>query len=302
MEKAQQEKVWTIVKILDWTRQYFADKGVENSRLDAEILLCAVLNCPRINLYVHFDQPLSPEELKKYKDFVVRRANHEPVAYILGEKAFLHFVFKVSPAVLVPRPETELLVEKLVALNQGLETLHFLDIGSGSGAISISLLKLLPMSTAVAVDISSAALAVATENALALDVGDRWSGIESNLYQNVEVKEKFNFIVSNPPYISHEDLKMLDADVRKEPLVALDGGVDGLDFYRKIIAAAPSYLQGNGLLALEIGINQATAVSEMCRQAGFDKIIVSKDYAGIERNVFAAKEGTVYGNALMEIE
>ncbi|HIU64614.1 MAG TPA: peptide chain release factor N(5)-glutamine methyltransferase [Candidatus Avacidaminococcus intestinavium] len=302
MGTTQEITVWTIVKILDWTRQYFADKGVENPRLDAEILLCAVLNCPRIDLYVHFDRPLSPEELKSYKALVVRRANHEPIAYILGEKAFLDFTFKVTPAVLIPRPETELLVERLVLLNKKRPKVSFLDIGTGSGAISISLLKLLPTAVAVAVDLSQEALVVAEENAINLGVKASWQGVHSNLFQQLAPTSKFSFIVSNPPYIKHNEIALLANDVQKEPHMALDGGSGGLDFYEKIISEAQHYLEEDGLLAFEIGIYQAEAVSDLCKQAGFSKIVICKDYAGIERNIFAAKEGSDYGNALMEIE
>ena len=189
MEEAQTKDVWTIVKILDWTRQYFADKGIENPRLDAEILLCAVLSCPRINLYVHFDQPLKADELAKYREFVLRRGRQEPLAYILGEKAFMNYTFKVTPAVLVPRPETELLVETLIELNYSSNKIRILDLGTGSGAIIISLLSLLPLSEGTAVDISPTALAVATENAERLGVRESFTPVLSDLYSKLPAEE-----------------------------------------------------------------------------------------------------------------
>ena len=302
MEESQTKDVWTIVKILDWTRQYFADKGIENPRLDAEILLCAVLSCPRINLYVHFDQPLKADELAKYRGFVLRRGRQEPLAYILGEKAFMNYTFKVTPAVLVPRPETELLVESLVALNDSSKKIKVLDLGTGSGAIIISLLSLLPLAEGTAVDISPAALAVAAENAERLGVSERFTPILSDLYAKLPAGLQYDVIVSNPPYIPTEDIATLAADVQKEPKGALDGGRDGLDFYRRIIAGASDYLLPGGLLAFEIGIHQGKAVSKLCQEHGYGVTAVRKDYAGIERMIFAAKEGSVYANSLMAID
>lgn len=301
MEQEQTKNVWTIVKILDWTRQYFADKGIENPRLDAEILLCAVLDCPRINLYVHFDQPLAVEELKKYREYVLRRGRQEPLAYILGEKAFMDYLFKVTPAVLVPRPETELLVESLVKLNDGDRKIRILDLGTGSGAILVSLLSLLPIAEGTAVDISPAALAVAVENAQSMGVSNRFQPLLSDLYNNLPTGEKYNVIVSNPPYIPTDDLSTLAADVQKEPRGALDGGKDGLDFYRRIIAGAERFLLPEGLLALEIGIGQAEDVVRLCREQGLPITVVLRDYAGIERMIFATKEGSVYEDSLMAL-
>ena len=164
----ENKPLWTITGVLEWTKQYFANKGIENPRLDAEILLCAVLKCERITLYVHFDQPLSEEELTEYRGYVARRAQQEPLAYILGEKAFMKHSFKVNPAVLVPRPETELLVESVAKAAAGAGAASLLDLGTGSGAIIVSLLELLPQAAGTAVDISAAALAVAGENAEAI--------------------------------------------------------------------------------------------------------------------------------------
>ena len=302
MEQTQEKPVWTIVKILDWTKQYFTDKGIENPRLDAEVLLCAVLKCQRINLYVHFDQPLKAEELQKYREYVLRRGKHEPLAYILGEQAFMNYVFKVTPAVLVPRPETELLVESLVKLFEGAEKLEILDLGTGSGAILVSLLAMLPQARGTAVDISAAALAVATENAEMMGVGERFTPVLSDLYRELPQTNKYDLIVSNPPYIPTADLSSLAADVRKEPQGALDGGKDGLNFYRRIVEEADKYLSSEGILAFEIGIYQAEAVVNFCREHGFAITAIRKDYAGIERMIFATKEGSAYADALMAIE
>ena len=296
----ENKPLWTITGVLEWTKQYFANKGIENPRLDAEILLCAVLKCERITLYVHFDQPLSEEELTEYRGYVARRAQQEPLAYILGEKAFMKHSFKVNPAVLVPRPETELLVESVAKAAAGVGAPSLLDLGTGSGAIIVSLLELLPEAVGTAVDISAAALAVAGENAEAIGVSSRLTLVESDLFAGLPAGQAFDIIVSNPPYIPAADIAGLAADVQREPRGALDGGSDGLDFYRRIAAGCGTWLKPDGLLAFEVGIGQAQQVAGLCRQAGLTVTALRKDYAEIERMVFATREGTYYADHLLE--
>lgn len=299
--------VWTIIKILDWTKQYFTDRGVENPRLDAEVLLCAVLQCERIKLYMDFERPLTAAELAQYKNYVARRGQHEPLAYILGEKEFMRNSFKVTPATLVPRPETELLVESLIKAAQGLKAdgdVKVLDIGTGSGAIIVSLLDYLPHAKGVGVDISVDALIVAEENSRRIGVRERAGFVQSDLFSRVPADKKFDIIVSNPPYIPAADIAGLAKDVQKEPIGALDGGTDGLDFYRRIISEAMDHMADEGILAFEVGINQAQVVAELCRKAGFKATAIREDYAGIERMVFAVKEegdGSKYADLLLEI-
>ena len=284
--------VWTIMKILNWTKQHFEAKGVENPRLDAEVLLCAVLKCERIKLYTEFDKPLSEEERDKMRSYVERRAKHEPLAYIIGERAFMRNNFKVTPATLVPRPETELLVESLVKAAPMLRAdgaVKALDIGTGSGAIIVSLLDYLPAAVGVGVDIG---------------VDKRVAFRQSDLFSNVPVEKKFDIIVSNPPYIPAADIATLAQDVQQEPRTALDGGADGLDFYRRICAEAAEHLAEDGLLAFEIGIDQSEAVQKLCLEHGFAKTAVRMDYAGIPRMIFALKEKEgedKYENILLEI-
>lgn len=283
---------WTILKILDWTKQYFSGKGLENPRLDAEVLLCAVLKCQRIKLYVDFERPLDANELATYKSYVQRRVNHEPLAYILGEKAFMRNTFKVTSATLVPRPETELLVESVTRAAKLLKPegeVKILDIGTGSGAIIVSLLDYLPKAKGVGVDISVDALVVAKENAETIGVKERCGFVRSDVFSRVPVEKKFDIIVSNPPYIPAADIAGLAQDVQKEPHGALDGGADGLDFYRRIIAEAQEHMEEEGLLAFEIGIHQSEAVVQLCREQGFVATGVRKDYADIDRMVFAVK-------------
>lgn len=306
------KSVWTIMKILNWTKQYFEAKGVENPRLDAEVLLCAVLKCQRITLYVDFERPLSEEELAIYREYVQRRGNFEPLAYILGEKAFMRNNFKVNSATLIPRPETELLVESLIKAAKLLRQdgdVKILDIGTGSGAIIVSLLDYLPFAKGVGVDISIDALVVAKENADNIGVSSRIGFLHSDVFSKVPLDKKFDIIVSNPPYIPVQDIAKLDLDVQKEPHGALDGGIDGLDFYRRITKEALNHLAEDGILAFEVGIYQAQAVQELCLKAGFTQTVIRKDYAGIERMVFALKEKVVkderddkkYADILLEI-
>ncbi len=296
----EQKPVWTIIKILNWTKQYFGEKGVENPRLDAEVLLCAVLDYTRLQLYTHFDQPLEEKELKEYRGYVARRAKREPVAYILGKKGFLQYEFKVTRDTLIPRPETELLVEKLVRLNKDKGPREILDIGCGSGAILVSLLVQLPEARGLGVDISPGAAAVTLENAEAIGVEERCAVLVSDLYANIPPDERFQIIVSNPPYIPKKDLPGLQAEVQQEPLGALDGGEDGLDFYRRILKDIWKFLDPQGLVAFEIGIGEGEAVAQLCRDAGFDQVQVDLDYQGIDRMVFAAKKESTYGNKIME--
>ena len=293
--------VWTIMKILNWTKQYFEAKGVENPRLDAEVLLCAVLKCQRITLYVDFERPLSEEELATYREYVRRRGNFEPLAYILGERAFMRNTFKVNKATLVPRPETELLVESLLRIAPLLKRegdVKILDIGTGSGAIIVSLLDYLPNAKGVGVDISVDALIVAKENSEKIGVTGRIGFVRSDVFSKLPLEKKFDIIVSNPPYIPAGDIAGLDKDVQQEPRGALDGGADGLDFYRRITAEAMDHMAEEGVLAFEIGIGQAAAVQQLCLDAGFVKTAVRKDYAGIERMVFAVKAATTTDEAM----
>lgn len=283
-------KVWTIIEILEWTKQYFSKKGVENPRLDAEILLCFVLKKERIFLYVHFDEPLTKEELKIYKELILRRGNHEPLAYILGQKEFMNWQVMVNNNVLVPRPETELLVEEIIKWSEGKNCTQILELGVGSGAIIISLLKSNVLWQGTGLDISSEALTVTKENAIRQNVLDRLQLLSSDLFTAVDKNLHFDIIVSNPPYITSEDMKILAKDVLNEPHLALSGGEDGLDFYRRIAHQVTNFLAPQGLVALEVGYNQASIVAELLNEVGLKNIRSQKDYSNIERMVFGEKE------------
>lgn len=280
--------IWTIGRILKWTEQYFGTKGVESPRLDAEVLLSHVLKKERIYLYVHFDQPLEAAELAAYKELIKQRVNHVPVAYLLGQKEFMGLTFKVTPATLIPRPDTEILVQAAVERLRGREKVSFADIGTGSGAICLSVLSFVPDSTAATVDISQEARAVAEENAASLGMADRIEFFTGDLLEPIKDR-KFTAILSNPPYIPGKDIEGLQAEVRcKEPYGALSGGEDGLDFYRRLCSEAPTLLEENGFMAFEVGIGQAAVVAKLAEENPLiQRTEILKDLAGIERVVLA---------------
>ncbi|MDU2063818.1 MAG: peptide chain release factor N(5)-glutamine methyltransferase [Sporomusaceae bacterium] len=282
-------EMWTIGRILAWTKQYFAAKGVESPRLDAEVLLSHILKQDRIYLYVHFDQPLTPEELTAYREAVKERAQRLPVAYITGYKEFMGLNFVVSPSVLIPRPDTEILVEAVQKRLAQYEDISFADLGTGSGAIVVSLLTLLPKAKAVAVDISEAALIIAEQNAQNHQVQDRLDLCCGDFTQ--ALSGRFQAIVSNPPYIPDDEVRTLAPEVLKEPSLALKGGNDGLDFYRRLLCDCAPLLTDDGFLAIEIGIDQAEPLQALAAASPFQVQEIVKDYGGIERvMVFVKKE------------
>ncbi len=277
-------QVWTIGSILKWSEQYFGSHGAETPRLDAEVLLSYLLGQKRIFLYVHFDQPLTAEELARYREMVKRRAAGEPVAYICGEKEFMVLTFKVTPAVLVPRPDTETLVEAVIERLKGKEGARIADVCTGSGAIALALAHYLPESSIVATEISADAVSIAKENAESLGLSERVVFCEGDLLAPLS-GETFDAIVSNPPYIPSVEIAGLPREVRAEPIIALDGGADGLDFYRRLVHESAALLKDGGFLAVECGDTQAGAVAEMAVTGGFGRTGIVHDLADKERVV-----------------
>lgn len=284
-------KLWTIGALLQWTQQYFVQKGIDSPRLDAEILLSHVLHKERIYLYAHYDEPMNPTELAAYRDMVKQRANRLSVAHILGMKSFMGLDFHVSTDVLIPRPETELLVENVVAMTDKNKSVSILDMGTGSGAILISLLHYLPQAVGTGVDISSDALQIARKNGQNLQVDTRVQWVESDLFSAVP-HETFDWVVSNPPYLTASDMQHLQPEVQYDPALALFGGTDGLDIYRRLAKESPNYVKKDGYIAVEIGAGQAADVITIFTQDGwYTHIKTVKDYSGIERViVFSRKE------------
>ena len=279
---------WTIGTLLQWTKQYFRDKGVENPRLDADVLLSSLLGKERIYLYVHFDQPMEQEDLAAFREMVSRRAARVPVAYITGNREFMGMDFQVSPAVLIPRPDTEILVEAATERLKDVQDGRILDIGTGSGAVLVGTLARLAGCSGVGVDISKQALAVAEANAARLLGSGRASFLNADLFPPEPVL--FDAILSNPPYITSGEMAALAPEVLQEPALALHGGEDGLDFYRRLMEGGWRYLKPAGFMAVEVGANQARTVSRMAEQAGWKTENIIPDYAGIERVVVVRRE------------
>lgn len=280
-----EQKIWTIGSILSWTEQYFKRQQVESPRLDAEVLLAHVLGKERIYLYVHFDEPLEERELALYREFIKKRAKKMPVAYITGKKEFMGLEFAVSRDVLVPRPDTEILVQAVLDRLPA-EKQEIADIGTGSGAILLSLLHYRPQWLGTAVDISAKALATAKNNGVNLGLQERAEFLEGDMLAPLQAR-KFAAIISNPPYIPLADYEKLMPDVKEyEPRHALTDEGDGLKFYRELVNNSPAHLQSGGFLAVEAGIHEARQIEELLQENhGYGKIEIIKDLAGIERVV-----------------
>jgi release factor glutamine methyltransferase len=275
-------EIWTVLKILTWTKEYLAGKGVDNARLEAEWLLSSALGLDRVGLYVNFDKPLTDVELALFRGMVTRRARREPLQYILGTQEFMGMEFETTTAALIPRHDTETLVEEAVKRGEGAK--RVLDIGVGSGCIAVALAMKLPVAEVFGVEQSAAALELATRNAA--KHGAVVGMVRGSLFEPFS-GERFSLIVSNPPYIPTAEIAALQPEVRDyEPFDALDGGPDGLDFYRLIIPAAPGHLDSGGWLLFEVGISQAEKVLGLFTKIGrFEEVFTAKDPAGIERVV-----------------
>jgi release factor glutamine methyltransferase len=286
---------WTILKLLEWTTSYFKTNKIDSPRTTAEILLAHILQLNRIDLYLQYDQPVSGNELAHFKVLIKRRINREPAAYILGVKEFWTLDLVVTKDVLIPRPETECLVEAALLIFSenddsapGHDPKQILELGTGSGAITIALASQSPEDHFLASDFSIAALKVAKENAKQhnLDAGiDFLSGdLLTCLKDSIQ---SFDMIISNPPYIRTADLKQLQPEIyRYEPLLALDGHDDGLFYIRQIIRNAHNYLRQKGYLLLEIGYDQKKAVQGIIDDCGiYEKVSFTKDYGGHDRVV-----------------
>lgn len=274
---------WTVLDVIRWTAARFAERGIASPRLDAELIVAHVLSLPRVQLYVQFDRPLSATELPDIRALIKRRQAGESVAYLVGKKEFWGLEFAVDARVLVPRPDTETLVEEARVRLEGVEAPRIADIGTGSGALAVTLAKLRPDATVFASDISAAALEIARGNAERLGVTVTF--LEGDLAAPLAAHAPFSLIVANLPYIPSADLAALPPEVRVEPVLALDGGADGLDLVRRLVDAAPALLAPGGALALEIGAGQAAATAALLVAAGFVDARTRQDLAGIDRVV-----------------
>lgn len=283
---------WTVRRILEWTTAYFGRKDVDPARLSAELLLAHVLVMPRIKLYIEYDRVLSERHLATYKELVQRAINQEPIAYLTGRAHFFNLEFDVTRDVLIPRPDTETLVENVLQLarhQSGLESPRVLDLCTGSGCIAAAIAHHLKSATVVATDLLPRAVEIATGNVRKLGLAERVIVEQGDLFEPIGKlvdPRPFDLIVSNPPYIPTAQIETLDRSVRDyEPLAALDGGLDGLAFHRRILNEAPDRLVAGGRVFLEIAFDQGAAAMQVAAEhsAKFIEPRLLKDFGGRDR-------------------
>jgi release factor glutamine methyltransferase len=289
---------WTVRRLLEWTSSFFTRKEVDSPRLSAELLLSHVLSSPRIKLYTDYERPLGEKELADYRALVQRASEHEPIAYLTGRAHFFNLEFEVTKDVLIPRPDTETLVENVLQLSRnmtGFEAPRVLDLCTGSGCIAVAIAQHLKNAVVIATDISAGAVDVAKRNVAKHNLDGRVTVVQGDLFdalRDLPDAQPFQLIVSNPPYIPTGELERLDRNVRDfEPRVALDGGIDGLIVHRRIIEGAPARMTCGGRLYLEIQFDQGSVVKEFVSQREeFEDVRIIKDYGGNERLVTARRK------------
>lgn len=291
---AAEGEVWTVGRLLTWTTDWLGKRGSESPRLDAEVLLAAVRGCQRIMLYTAFDEPVDETLRGRFRELIRRRGEGEPVAYLVGEKEFFSLPFTVTPATLIPRPETEGLVVRLLDLckQRAVAAPRILDVGTGSGAIAVTLAKQLATANLVATDCSEAAVAVAAANAKRHGVADRVQCVACDLLEHPATAGSWDFIVSNPPYVREDEFASLPPDVRlHEPRQALVGGPTGCEVIERLLPAAAARLASGGWLLIEVGPSTAVAAAErIAATAGLVAEPTLRDAAGLPRIVQARAE------------
>jgi release factor glutamine methyltransferase len=287
-----EEKLWDVVTLLKTSADFLKQKGIDEARLNAEWLLARVLDLKRFDLYLNFDRPVSPKERERYRELIRRRLSGEPLQYILGEMEFFGITLKVDKRALIPRPETELLVEEVInELSKSESLMKILDVGTGSGCIAIALAKTLKASHITAVDSSPDALALAKENAELTGTTEKITFIEADaLLPDFAQRfaEPFDALVSNPPYIPIAEKSTLQKELSHEPECALFTKT-GFEFYEKLCADAKTLLKPHGLLALELHADGSTTVKAIAEKHGFKNIALKKDYSGHIRMLLARK-------------
>jgi release factor glutamine methyltransferase len=290
--KLEKKDRWTLLDVLRWTTARFEDRGLDTPRLDAEILIASALTLPRVQLYVQFERPLDVTELALIREHVRRRQHREPVAYIVGHKEFFGLDFTVDRRVLIPRPDTETLVDEALARLRergGVDVTppRIADVGTGSGAIVICLGKQHPGANLFAVDSAPGSLEIARANAARHGVAVTF--LQGDLAQPLLPHGPFDLIVANLPYVPTAQIGELAPEIQTEPSLALDGGADGLDLVRRLIAAAPALLTPGGVLALEIGHGQAVAAAALFQASGLGDLRLRRDLGAVDRVVSAVR-------------
>ena len=286
------DRVWTILELIRWGTEYFRDRGIDSPRLTIELMICHVLEIQRVQLYTDFERPLTKEELAELRAMVVRRKDHEPLQYILGLADFYGRGFIVTPDVLIPRPETELLVDRVIRRVKGQGSIRCLDIGTGSGCIPVTAAVHLPDSLWVGVDVSRAALEIAGRNAERHGVADRVELHVCDILKELPAGD-FDVITMNPPYLAAAEVSSLEPEVRDhEPHQALTDDADGLTFYRRLATVAPNLLRPEGAMFIEIGHGQAEQVRSIMNAAGHKTELIP-DLAMIPRIVIVQMSPTL---------
>jgi release factor glutamine methyltransferase len=282
----------TILESIKLSTLYLSRKGIESPRANAEMLLADIIGCKRLELYLSFERPLSKAELNEYRVHIKRRGNFEPLQYITSKVEFYGLELKVNPSVLIPRPETELLVENILKQYIKDQKQLILDIGCGSGNISIALAVNLPEAEILATDISDDALKLARENSVKHNVPERIKFINHDILKNnLENFPVFDAIVSNPPYVSKENFHSLQKEIREfEPASAVTDYRDGYSFFREIAAKAPAMLKENGKLFFEMAQGQSSEVQNIMNKNNFSDIMAIKDYQNIDRIIYGVKK------------
>lgn len=285
----QQQKTpsrWTIKDVLEWTAAYFKKRGIATARLDAEVLLAFCLSADRLFLYLNLERPLLLAERVRYRELVRRRAMREPVSLIIGKKEFWSIPFRVVRGVLIPRPDTEILVEAVLEEIRSVPDPRILEIGTGSGAVSVAIAKENPAARILATDVSLLALETAALNAMECGVSGAIDFLATDLFLGVKPGRLFDVICSNPPYIPSDRIATLDPEINFEPLLALDGGPDGLDSIRRIAVQAKHFLKDHGALIIEMAPEQEEQVRRIfTKLAGLEDIRVFPDLSGKVRVV-----------------
>ena len=260
---------WTIGRLLDWTTNYLGDKGAGSPRLEAQLLLAHALKCSRMALYTRFEEQPAEPDRTAFRELVQRRVKGSPVAHLVGRKEFFSLEFEVGPAVLVPRADSEWLVTECLTLAKLMSAPRILDVGTGSGCLAIALAQQHKTAVVTAIDISADALAVARRNAARHKLEDRVRFLEGDLFGPIPTGERFDFILSNPPYIPTGVIPTLAAEVRDhEPRIALDGGSDGFAVIDRLLLDSPNYLEPGGHLLIEIGYDQEVSGRERFERGG----------------------------------
>ncbi|MFZ5946375.1 MAG: peptide chain release factor N(5)-glutamine methyltransferase [Stygiobacter sp.] len=279
-----------VLDAINLSSTYLEKKNISSPRLNAELLLAEVLSCKRIDLYLSFDRPLTEHEINDYREFIRRRGNHEPLQYIIGKAEFYGNEFIVNENVLIPRPETEILVDEVIAKNVNSSSLKILDVGTGSGIIAVSLAKELITANFDAFDVSEEAVNIALKNASLNGVSDKINFFVADIFNYEGNNDYYDIIVSNPPYISHEDYNNLEIDVKEyEPKISLTDLQDGLTYYKTIINKSSKWLKKDGYLFFEIGYNQGKDVENLMNEYFYD-IKVVKDFQNYDRVIYGVKK------------